>query len=151
MAKVLATQSHLGMDTTRNNSSTGPLPDPPFVFPVSSEITIEAQAHRRSSSNLVVTGSRRPASRSRPQQLSMKINREVQKAARHERGNALPAFEFSPSNPSPIDRPPSPPRSPTRKTPPPCPLVPPRSRQLNSGEENSLRQEYFEQSSRWSR
>ena len=104
MAEVLATQSHLGMDTTRNNSATSPLPNPPFVFPVPSAVMSEAHAHGRSSSNLVVTGSRRPASRSRPQQLSL---------------NALPAFEFSPSSPSLIDRPPSPPRSPTRKTPPP--------------------------------
>ena len=104
MAEVLATQSHLGMDTTRNHSSTGPLPNPPFVFPVPSDVTSEAHAHGRSTSNLVITGSRRPASRSRPQQLSL---------------NALPAFEFSPSSPSPIDRPHSPPRSPTRKTPPP--------------------------------
>ena len=139
VAEVLATQSYSGMDTTRNNRSTSPLPNLPFVFPVPSDVTSETRAHGRSSSNLAVTGSRRPASHSRPQQLSMKINREVQKAPRHERGNALPTFEFSPSSPSPIDRPPSPPRSPTRKTPPPCPLVPPRSRQLTSGEENSLR------------
>ena len=104
MAEVLATQSHLGMDTTRNNSDASPLPNPPFVFPVPSDVTSEAHAHGRSSSNLVVTGSRRPASRSRPQQLSL---------------NALPAFEFSPSSPSLIDRPPSPPRSPARSTPPP--------------------------------
>ena len=104
MAEVLATQSHLGMDTTRNNSATSPLPNPPFVFPVPSDIASEAHAHRRSSSNLVVTGSRRPASRSKPQQLSL---------------NALPAFDFSPSSPSLVDRPPSPPRSPARKTPPP--------------------------------
>ena len=104
MAAVLPTQSHLGMDTTRNHSSTTPLPNPPFVFPVPSDITSEAHAHGRSSSNLVVTGSRRPTSRSRPQQLSL---------------NALPAFEFSPSSPSPIDRPSSPPRSPSRRTPPP--------------------------------
>ena len=104
MAEVLGTQSHLGMDTARNNSSTTPLPNPPFVFPIPSDVTSEGHAHGRSSSNLVVTGSRRPASRSRPQQLSL---------------NALPAFEFSLSSPSPIDRPPSPPRSPARKTPPP--------------------------------
>ncbi len=104
MAEVLAAQSHLGMDTTRNNSATSPLPNPPFVFPVPSDAMSEAHAHGRSSSNLVVTGSRRPASRSRPQQLSL---------------NALPAFDFSPSSPSLVDRPPSPPRSPTRKTPPP--------------------------------
>ena len=104
MAEVLATQSHLGMDTTRNNGDTSPLPNPPFVFPVPSDVTSEAHAHGRSSSNLVVTGSRRPAFRSRPQQLSL---------------NALPAFEFSPSSPSLTDRPPSPPRSPARNTPPP--------------------------------
>ena len=104
MAEVLATQSHLGMDTTRNNSATSPLPNPPFVFPITSDIMNEAHAHGRSASNLVVTGSRRPASRSRPQQLSL---------------NALPAFEFSPSTPSLVERPPSPPRSPSRKTPPP--------------------------------
>ena len=104
MAEVLATQSHLGMDTTRNNSATPPLPNPPFVFPVPSDAMNEAHGHGRSSSNLVVTGSRRPASRSRPQQLSL---------------NALPAFEFSPSTPSLVERPPSPPRSPSRKTPPP--------------------------------
>ena len=104
MAEVLATHSHLGMDTTRNNSATSPLPNPPFVFPVPSDVMNDAHAHGRSSSNLVVTGSRRPASRSRPQQLSL---------------NALPAFEFSPSTPSLVDRPPSPPRSPSRKTPPP--------------------------------
>ena len=104
MAEVLATQSHLGMDTTRNNSATSPLPNPPFVFPVPSELMNEAHAHGRSSSNLVITGSRRPASRSRPQQLSL---------------NALPAFEFSPSTPSSVERPPSPPHSPSRKTPPP--------------------------------
>ena len=108
MAEVLATQSHLGMDTTRNNSATSPLPNPPFVFPVPSDVMNEAHAHGRSTSNLVVTGSRRPASRSRPQQLSL---------------NALPAFEFSPSTPSLVDRPPSPPRSPSRKTPPPYHMV----------------------------
>ena len=58
--------------TSANNSPTGPLPNPPFVFPITSDVTSETQTHGRSSSNLVVTGSRRSASRSRPQQLSMK-------------------------------------------------------------------------------
>ena len=104
MAEVLATQSYLGMQMARDDSTTAPLPNPPFVFPISADNAGEVPLHGRSSSNLLVTGSRRPASRSRPQRLSF---------------DALPAFEFSPSSPSALDRPPSPPRSPIRKTPPP--------------------------------
>lgn len=103
MAEVLPTHSYMGIEMARNKSTSGPLPNPPFVFPLRHDVTYEAGSHGRSSSNLATTGSRHPSSRSRPQQLSL---------------NTLPAFEFSPAGTSPVNIPSSPPRSPTRMTPP---------------------------------
>ena len=103
MAEVLPTQSYMGMEMGRTKSTSGPMPNPPFVFPLRHDATYEAGSHGRSSSNLATIGSRRPAGRSRPHQLSL---------------NALPAFDFSPAGTSPVNLPSSPPRSPTRRTPP---------------------------------
>ena len=77
-----------------NNSSTRPLPNPPFVFPIPSDVTSETQAHGSVPSNPAVTGSRRAAPRSRPQQLSKSINREFQKAPEMKE-----ATHYRPSNP----------------------------------------------------
>ena len=103
MAEVLPTQPHLGMDMVNGRDTSGPLPNPPFVFPVHSEGSNVASSHARTPSNVDTSGSRRPAGRSRPQRISI---------------NKLPAFDFSPAVQSPANRTPSPARSPTRKTPP---------------------------------
>ena len=131
MAEVLPTQPHLGMDIAKDRNASGPLPNPPFVFPRQSAVPTEASSHARTTSSADTTGSRHPAGRSRPQRISI---------------NKLPAFEFSPAvtsptnrtpgptnrtpsptnrtpsptnrTPSPTNRAPSPARSPTRRTPP---------------------------------
>ena len=103
MAEVLPTQPHLGMDMVKGRDTSGPLPNPPFVFPIQSEPSNVASSHARTPSNVDASGSRRPAGRSRPQRISI---------------NKLPAFDFSPAAQSPANRTPSPSRSPTRKTPP---------------------------------
>ena len=103
MAEVLPTQPHLGMDMVKGRDTSGPLPNPPFVFPMQPEIHSEASSHARNPSNADATASRRSAGRSRPQRISI---------------NKLPAFDFSPTMSSPTNRTPSPARSPTRKTPP---------------------------------
>ncbi|KAF6221307.1 hypothetical protein HO133_002162 [Letharia lupina] len=103
MAEVLPTQPHLGMDIAKGRDTSGPLPNPCFVFPMQPEITSEASSHARIPSNADATGSRRSPGRSRPQRISI---------------NKLPAFDFSPAVSSPNDRTPSPARSPTRRTPP---------------------------------
>lgn len=103
MAEVLPTQPHLGMDMAKNRDTSGPLPNPPFVFPMQPEILHDASSHARTSSNVDATGSRRSAGRSRPQRISI---------------NKLPAFDFSPAVSTPVNRTPSPARSPTRGIPP---------------------------------
>ena len=103
MAEVLPTQPHLGIDMAKGRDTSGPLPNPPFVFPLQPETPREASNHARTSSNADATGSRRPGSRSRPQRISI---------------SKLPAFDFSPAVSSPANRTPSPARSPTRRTPP---------------------------------
>ncbi|CAD6574199.1 MAG: hypothetical protein ASARMPREDX12_009498 [Alectoria sarmentosa] len=103
MAEVLPTQPHLGIDIAKNRDTSGPLPNPPFVFPVQTEIPRAASSHARTSSNVDAIGSRRSAGRSRPQRISI---------------NKLPAFDFSPGVSSPVNRTPSPARSPTRRIPP---------------------------------
>ena len=103
MAEVLHTQPHLGMDMAKGRDTSGPLPNPPFVFPMQSEIPSEASNHARTSSNADSAGSRRSVDRSRPQRISI---------------NKLPAFDFNPVVSSPVNRTPSPARSPTRRTPP---------------------------------
>lgn len=104
MAEVLPTHSPMGMDMGRNRDTSAPAPLPPFVFPVQSETTNEMSTHGRSTSNLDAASPRPSANRSRPQRLSL---------------NALPAFDFSPAVSVPINNPPSPSRSPSRRTPPP--------------------------------
>lgn len=103
MADVLPTQPHLGIDMSKGRDSSGPLPNPPFVFPLQSEIPSEAGSHARVPSSIDAIGSRRSTGRSRPQRISI---------------NKLPAFDFSPAVSNPADRTPSPVRSPTRRTPP---------------------------------
>ncbi|CAF9939808.1 hypothetical protein IMSHALPRED_001644 [Imshaugia aleurites] len=103
MAEVLPTQPHLGMDIAKGRDTSGPLPNPPFVFPMQPGIPSEVSSHARNPSNADATGSRRSAGRSRPQRISI---------------NKLPAFDFSPAVSSPANRTPSPARSPTRRTPP---------------------------------
>lgn len=103
MAEVLPTQPHLGMDIAKARDISGPLPNPPFVFPMQPEIPSEASSHTRTPSNVDATGSRRSGGRSRPQRISL---------------NKLPAFDFSPAVSNPADRTPSPERSPTKRTPP---------------------------------
>lgn len=102
MAEVLSTQPHLGMDMAGRDTS-GPLPNPPFVFPMQPGTPSEASNHARTSSNADAAASRRSGGRSRPQRIST---------------NQLPAFDFSPAVSSPANRTPSPARSPTRRTPP---------------------------------
>ena len=103
MAEVLPTQPQLGMDMAKDRNASGPLPNPPFVFPVQSGIPIEPGFHARTSSNADATGSRHTAGHSRPRRISIE---------------KLPAFEFNPTVTCPDDRTPSPARSPTRRTPP---------------------------------
>lgn len=103
MAEVLPTQPHLGMDIAKGRDTSGPIPNPPFVFPVQPELPRDASSHVRIPSNADATGSRRSAGRSRPQRISI---------------NKLPAFDFSPAESGPANRTPSPARSPTRRTPP---------------------------------
>lgn len=103
MAQVLPLHSHMSMDTTRDNGTSAPLPNPPFVFPTPAGATGEASSHTRVPSAVDSAGFRRSAPRSRPQRLSL---------------NALPAFDFSPAASNPSIAPPSPPRSPARRTPP---------------------------------
>ena len=103
MAEVLPTQPHLGMDIAKDRDTSGPLPNPPFVFPMQPEMLSEASSHARTSLNVDATGSRHASARSRPQRISI---------------NKLPAFDFSPAVSSPVNRTPSPARSPTRRTPP---------------------------------
>ena len=100
---MLPTQPHLGMDIAKHRNASGPLPNPPFVFPRQSAVPTEASSHARTTSSADTTGSRHPAGRSRPQRISI---------------NKLPAFEFSPAVTSPTNRTPSPARSPTRRSPP---------------------------------
>ena len=103
MAEVLPTQPHLGMDIVKGRDTSGPLPNPPFVFPMQPDMPNEASSQARNLSNADAIGSRRSAGRSRPQHISI---------------NKLPAFDFSPALSSPANRTPSPARSPTRRTPP---------------------------------
>ena len=103
MAEVLPTQPHLGMDIPKGRNAAEPLPNPSFVFPIQTGMPIEASTHARIPSNSDSTGSRRPAGRSRPGRISL---------------NKLPDFDFSPAGTSPVNRTPSPARSPTRRTPP---------------------------------
>ena len=103
MAEVLPTQPHLGMDMVKGRDTSGPLPNPPFVFPIQPEASNVASSHARTPSNGDASGSRRPAGRSRPQRISI---------------NKLPAFDFGPTVQSPANRTPSPAHSPTRRTPP---------------------------------
>ena len=103
MAEVLPTQPYLGMDIPKSTSASEPLPNPSFVFPLQTGMPTEASTHARTSSNSEATGSRRSACRSRPGRISL---------------NNLPAFDFSPAVTSPLNRTPSPARSPTRRTPP---------------------------------
>lgn len=103
MAEVLPTQPHLSMDMPKGRDTSGPIPNPPFVFPMQPDITSEANNHVRTSSNADATMSRRSGARPRPQRISI---------------NKLPAFDFSPTVSSPANRTPSPTRSPTRRTPP---------------------------------
>lgn len=103
MAEVLPTQPHLGMDMANGRDTSGPLPNPPFVFPMQPDIPSEVSNHVRTSSNADATVSRRSGGRTRPQRISI---------------NKLPAFDFSPAVSSPANRTPSPARSPTRRTPP---------------------------------
>ena len=103
MAEVLPTQPHLRMDIAKDRNVSGPLPNPPFVFPRQSAVPIEASSHARTTSSAGTTGSRQPAGRPRPQRISI---------------NKLPAFEFSPAVTSRTDRTPSPAHSPTRRSPP---------------------------------
>lgn len=104
MAEVLHTHSIMGMDMGRIRDPLAPAPLPAFDFPTRHETNNETSSHGRSTSNLDATGSRHSRNRSRPQRLSI---------------NALPAFDFSPATSVPIKTPPSPSRSPSRKTPPP--------------------------------
>ncbi|MCJ1450573.1 hypothetical protein MMC28_000906 [Mycoblastus sanguinarius] len=105
MAEVfLPTQPYLGMGMGGDRETSAPLPNPPFVFPVLPDMTRDTSSHARNLSNVDVNESRRTVNRSRPQRLSL---------------NALPAFDFNPAALSPSVRPPSPSRSPTRRTPPP--------------------------------
>ena len=101
MAEVLPTQPQLGMDMAKGRNASGPLPNPPFVFPMQSGIPSEVSSHARNPSNAEATGSRRSAGHARPQRISI---------------NQLPAFDFSPAVTSPTNRTPSPARSPTRRT-----------------------------------
>lgn len=103
MAEVLPTQSHLGMDIAKGRNTPGPLPNPPFVFPLQPGMTSEAKSRVRTPSNADASGSRNSPGRSRPQRISI---------------NQLPAFDFSPAVTSPSNRTPSPAGSPTRRTPP---------------------------------
>ena len=100
---MLPTQPQLGMDMAKGRNPSGPLPNPPFVFPMQSGIPTDASPHARNDSNAEPTGSRRSAGHPRPQRISI---------------NKLPAFDFSPAVTSPTNRTPSPARSPTRRTPP---------------------------------
>ena len=103
MAEVLPTQPQLGMDLAKSRNASGPLPNPPFVFPMQPGIPTEASSHAKTPSNAEATGSRRPAGHPRPQRISI---------------NKLPAFDFSPAMTNPTNRTPSPARSPARRTPP---------------------------------
>ena len=103
MAEVLPTQPHLGMDIAKGRDTSAPLPNPPFVFPIQPEISTEASSHTRVPPNVDPTGPRRSAGRTRSQHISI---------------NKLPAFVFNPAVSSPVNRTPSPARSPTRRTPP---------------------------------
>ena len=103
MAEVLPTQPYLGMDIAKGRNASGPLPNPPFVFPMQPDIPAEASSHAKTSSNAEATGSQHSVGRSRPKRISI---------------NKLPAFDFSPAESGPVNRTPSPARSLTRKTPP---------------------------------
>lgn len=103
MAEVLPTQPYLGMDIAKGRDTSGPLPNPPFVFPMQPDIPSEAKSSARSPSNVDAVESRRSVGRSRPQRISI---------------NKLPAFDFSPAVSSPANRTPSPAGSPTRRAPP---------------------------------
>ena len=103
MADVLPTQSAMGMDIRGDSGTAAPLPNPPFVFPFAPADSDETGKGDRESSGLDNTSSQRVAPRSRPQRLSF---------------NALPAFDFGPSASSSVNVPPSPSRSPSRRTPP---------------------------------
>lgn len=93
----------MSMDITRDNGTSAPLPNPPFVFPIPTEASGEADSRTNTPSTLDSAGPRRSAPRSRPNRLSL---------------NALPAFDFSPATSGSVNAPPSPPRSPMRRTPP---------------------------------
>ena len=103
MAEVLPTQPHLGMDIAKSRNASGPLPNPPFVFPVQPEASTGASPCVGTPSNKDPTRSRHSTGHSRPRHISI---------------NKLPAFDFSPAISSPVNRTPSPARSPTRRTPP---------------------------------
>ena len=103
MAEVLPTQPQLGIDIAKGRNASGPLPNPPFVFPMQSSIPTGASSHARLPTKADATGSRRSAGHSRPHHISI---------------DKLPAFDFTPAVTSPSNRTPSPARSPTRRTPP---------------------------------
>ena len=103
MAEVLPTQPQLGINIAKGRNASGPLPNPPFVFPMQSSIPTETGSHARLPPNADATGSRHSAGHSRPQHISI---------------TKLPAFDFTPVVTSPSNRTPSPARSPTRRTPP---------------------------------
>ncbi|KAK4692005.1 hypothetical protein P7C71_g5119, partial [Lecanoromycetidae sp. Uapishka_2] len=91
------------MDMGRNRDTLAPAPLPAFEFPVRRETSSETISQRRSTSNQDAAGPPHSRNRSRPQQLSI---------------DALPAFDFGPAASVPINNSPSPPRSPSRRTPP---------------------------------
>ncbi|KAL6715652.1 hypothetical protein ACLMJK_006613 [Lecanora helva] len=106
MADVLSTHSHLGIDMTRENGPQAPLPNPPFVFPVQPKDTHSTDEHADLPPNTSTRSSPRSIPRLRPQRISL---------------NTLPAFEFGAPSSSPTKSSSSPPRSPSRRTPPALP------------------------------
>ena len=94
--------------SSQTSSSVEPATTPPFVFPgFQDPATMQDSCRVPSQTSEMVVGARRPASRSRPKNLSI---------------SALPAFEFgagSANSENTRGPSPSPTRSPIRKTPPP--------------------------------
>ena len=103
MAEVLPTHSQRSIDMPKGNGPPAPLPNPPFMFPIQPENLNDMDSCATTPSSMDAAGPQRSEIRPRPERLSF---------------NALPAFDFSPAATSPTTLPPSPSRSPSRRTPP---------------------------------